>query len=254
MSLTYEQWLVYPDGRKACFEIRKVPFYDRVGKRHGLVGFGRDITERKHYQEALENASRDKTTFISTISHELRTPLNGIVGLSRILLDTELTNEQTNYLKTIHVSAITLGNIFNDIIEMDKIERRKVSLDSQQIDFNEFISDIENLSRLLVQPKDLKFILEVKENLPSKIITDATRLRQILWNLIGNAVRFTQQGEIKVRIWYEGHEQLFIQVIDSGIGIPKKSKKIFAMYYQVKGSAGGRPETGIGLVLLFLSD
>lgn len=221
VSLTYEQWLVYPDGRKACFEIRKVPFYDRVGKRHGLVGFGRDITERKHYQEALENASRDKTTFISTISHELRTPLNGIVGLSRILLDTELTDEQTNYLKTIHVSAITLGNIFNDIIEMDKIERRKVSLDSQQIDFNEFISDLENLSGLLVQPKDLKFILEVKENLPSKIITDATRLRQILWNLIGNAVRFTQQGEIKVRIWYEGHEQLFIQVIDSGIGIPK---------------------------------
>ena len=250
VSLTYEQWLVYPDGRKACFEIRKVPFYDRVGKRHGLVGFGRDITERKHYQEALENASRDKTTFISTISHELRTPLNGIVGLSRILLDTELTNEQTNYLKTIHVSAITLGNIFNDIIEMDKIERRKVSLDSQQIDFNEFISDIENLSRLLVQPKDLKFILEVKENLPSKIITDATRLRQILWNLIGNAVRFTQQGEIKVRIWYEGHEQLFIQVIDSGIGIPKEEqKKIFAMYYQVKGSAGGRPETGTGIGL-----
>lgn len=226
MSLTYEQWLVYPDGRKACFEIRKVPFYDRVGKRHGLVGFGRDITERKHYQEALENASRDKTTFISTISHELRTPLNGIVGLSRILLDTELTNEQTNYLKTIHVSAITLGNIFNDIIEMDKIERRKVSLDSQQIDFNEFISDIENLSRLLVQPKDLKFILEVKENLPSKIITDATRLRQILWNLIGNAVRFTQQGEIKVRIWYEGHEQLLFRLLIVVLGSQRRAKKI----------------------------
>ncbi|HGJ5876854.1 MAG TPA: aerobic respiration two-component sensor histidine kinase ArcB [Arsenophonus sp.] len=250
VSLTYEQWLVYPDGRKACFEIRKVPFYDRVGKRHGLVGFGRDITERKHYQEALENASRDKTTFISTISHELRTPLNGIVGLSRILLDTELTNEQTNYLKTIHVSAITLGNIFNDIIEMDKIERRKVSLDSQLIDFNEFISDLENLSGLLVQPKDLKFTLEVKKNIPSKIIIDATRLRQILWNLIGNAVRFTQKGEIKVRIWYEGHEQLFIQVIDSGIGIPKEEQeKIFAMYYQVEGSAGGRPETGTGIGL-----
>ncbi|WP_148872748.1 histidine kinase dimerization/phospho-acceptor domain-containing protein, partial [Serratia marcescens] len=116
VSLTYEQWLDYPDGRKACFEIRKVPYYDRVGKRHGLMGFGRDITERKRYQDALERASRDKTTFISTISHELRTPLNGIVGLSRILLDTDLTAEQEKYLKTIHVSAVTLGNIFNDII------------------------------------------------------------------------------------------------------------------------------------------
>lgn len=154
VSLTYEQWLVYPDGRKACFELRKVPFYDRVGKRHGLMGFGRDITERKRYQDALENASRDKTTFISTISHELRTPLNGIVGLSRILLDTELNQEQLNYLKTIHVSAITLGNIFNDIIEMDKLERRKVQLDNQPIDFTGFLTDLENLSGLLVQPKN----------------------------------------------------------------------------------------------------
>ncbi|WP_241650428.1 histidine kinase dimerization/phospho-acceptor domain-containing protein, partial [Rosenbergiella collisarenosi] len=94
IALTYEQWLHYPDGKKACFEVRKVPYYDRIGKRNGLMGFGRDITERKRYQEALENASRDKTTFISTISHELRTPLNGIVGLSRILLDTQLDNEQ----------------------------------------------------------------------------------------------------------------------------------------------------------------
>lgn len=146
VSLTYEQWLVYPDGRKACFELRKVPFYDSVGKRHGLMGFGRDITERKRYQEAIENASREKTTFISTISHELRTPLNGIVGLSRILLDTDLNPEQENYLKTIHVSAVTLGNIFNDVIEMDKLERRNVRLDTQPVNFTEFISDLENLS------------------------------------------------------------------------------------------------------------
>ena len=88
--LTYEQWLEYPDGRKAYFELRKVPFFDRFGKRLGLLGFGRDITERKQYQDKLEKASRDKTTFISTISHELRTPLNGIVGLSRILQESRL--------------------------------------------------------------------------------------------------------------------------------------------------------------------
>ncbi len=203
VSLTYEQWLDYPDGRKACFEIRKVPYYDRVGKRHGLMGFGRDITERKRYQDALERASRDKTTFISTISHELRTPLNGIVGLSRILLDTDLTSEQEKYLKTIHVSAVTLGNIFNDIIDMDKMERRKVQLDNQPVDFTGFLADSENLSGLQAQQKGLSFVMEPTLPLPHKVVTDGTRLRQILWNLISNAVKFTQKGQVAVRIRYD---------------------------------------------------
>ncbi|MGC6388579.1 aerobic respiration two-component sensor histidine kinase ArcB [Ewingella sp. S1.OA.A_B6] len=250
VSLTYEQWLVYPDGRKACFELRKVPFYDRIGKRHGLMGFGRDITERKRYQDALENASREKTTFISTISHELRTPLNGIVGLSRILLDTHLNAEQHNYLKTIHVSAITLGNIFNDIIEMDKLERRKMQLDIQEVDFTGFLSDLENLSGLLVQPKGLKFVMQPDLPLPHNIMTDGTRLRQILWNLIGNAVKFTREGEIVVRVHHDGGELLRFEVQDSGMGIPQDEQdKIFAMYYQVKDQNGGKPATGTGIGL-----
>lgn len=250
VSLTYEQWLVYPDGRKACFELRKVPFYDSVGKRHGLMGFGRDITERKRYQEAIENASREKTTFISTISHELRTPLNGIVGLSRILLDTDLNPEQENYLKTIHVSAVTLGNIFNDVIEMDKLERRNVRLDTQPVNFTEFISDLENLSGLLVQPKGLQFTLDLIQPVPTVIMADGTRLRQILWNLIGNGVKFTREGGITVKVWREANDMLCFEVRDSGIGIPKDElEKIFAMYYQVTDSAGGRPATGTGIGL-----
>ncbi|WDB25066.1 aerobic respiration two-component sensor histidine kinase ArcB [Escherichia albertii] len=250
VSLTYEQWLDYPDGRKACFEIRKVPYYDRVGKRHGLMGFGRDITERKRYQDALERASRDKTTFISTISHELRTPLNGIVGLSRILLDTELTAEQEKYLKTIHVSAVTLGNIFNDIIDMDKMERRKVQLDNQPVDFTSFLADLENLSALQAQQKGLRFVLEPTLPLPHQVITDGTRLRQILWNLISNAVKFTQQGQVTVRVRYDEGEMLHFDVEDSGIGIPQDElDKIFAMYYQVKDSHGGKPATGTGIGL-----
>lgn len=250
VSLTYEQWLDYPDGRKACFEIRKVPYYDRVGKRHGLMGFGRDITERKRYQDALERASRDKTTFISTISHELRTPLNGIVGLSRILLDTELTAEQEKYLKTIHVSVVTLGNIFNDIIDMDKMERRKVQLDNQPVDFTSFLADLENLSALQAQQKGLRFNLEPTLPLPHQVITDGTRLRQILWNLISNAVKFTQQGQVTVRVRYDEGDMLHFEVEDSGIGIPQDElDKIFAMYYQVKDSHGGKPATGTGIGL-----
>ena len=214
------------------------------------MGFGRDITERKRYQDALERASRDKTTFISTISHELRTPLNGIVGLSRILLDTNLTTEQEKYLKTIHVSAVTLGNIFNDIIDMDKMERRKVQLDNQPVDFTGFLSDLENLSGLQAQQKGLRFVMEPTLPLPHKVITDGTRLRQILWNLISNAVKFTQQGSVTVRVRYDAGDMLRFEVEDSGIGIPQEEQdKIFAMYYQVKDSQGGKPATGTGIGL-----
>lgn len=250
VSLTYEQWLEYPDGRKACFEIRKVPYYDRVGKRRGLMGFGRDITERKRYQDALESASRDKTTFISTISHELRTPLNGIVGLSRILLDTDLSTEQEKYLKTIHVSAVTLGNIFNDVIDMDKTERRKVQLDIQSVDFTSFLADLENLAGLQAQQKGLNFVMEHELPLPHRVMTDGTRLRQILWNLISNAVKFTQYGEVKVRVRYGDDGMLHFDVTDSGIGIPvEEQDKIFAMYYQVKDCRCGKPATGTGIGL-----
>lgn len=251
VSITYEQWCNYPDGRKACFEIREVPYYDHQGKRHGLMGFGRDITERKRYQEAIERASREKITFISTISHELRTPLNGIVGLSRILLDSQLTAEQENYLKTIYVSAVTLGNIFSDIIDIDKFERRNVRIDNQPIDFIEFLADLENLSGLQAQQKGLRFTLEPTPPLPQKVLTDGTRLRQILWNLISNAVKFTAEGQVAVQVSYQQNTgQLCFKVKDSGIGIPaEECDKIFAMYYQVQGNQGGKPATGTGIGL-----
>lgn len=250
VSITFELWIEYPDGRKSCFEVRKVPFYDKLGRRQGLMGFGRDITEHKCYQEALEKASRDKTTFISTISHELRTPLNGIVGLSRILLDMILNPEQEKYLKTIHVSAITLGNIFNDIIELDKIERRKIQLNKQSIGFIDFLTDLENISGLLVEPKMLSFSLVKKGDLPSRIMADDTRLRQILWNLISNAVKYTDFGGVTVRVWYDTSGKVYFEVKDSGVGIPlAEQDKIFAMYYQVKQNDNAIPGTGIGLAV-----
>lgn len=133
---------------------------------------------------------------------------------------------------------------------MDKIERRKVQLDNQPVTLPEFVNDLENLSGLLVQPKGLKFVMDVAHGLPKTILTDGTRLRQILWNLIGNAVKFTQKGEVKLSIWREADDKLFFQVKDSGIGIPKDElDKIFAMYYQVRDSAGGRPATGTGIGL-----
>ncbi|MDP2573880.1 aerobic respiration two-component sensor histidine kinase ArcB [Vibrio penaeicida] len=252
-SLTYEQWLEYPDGKKAYFELRKVPFYSKEGKHLGLVGFGRDITERKKYQDALEKASQDKTTFISTISHELRTPLNGIVGLSRMLLDTKLSQEQRQYMQTINVSAVSLGNIFNDIIDMDKFDRRKLELFPKPLDFTEFVLEIESLSSLMAEQKGLRFDLERLTELPSGIDVDATRLRQVLWNLISNAMKFTKEGGVVMSVSAEiftDQAEIVIEIEDTGIGIPEAElEKIFAMYYQVKSGKDNLHAVGTGIGL-----
>lgn len=252
-AMTDEQWLDYPNGKKALFELRKVPLYDRNGKRLGLMGFGRDITERKKYEDALEKASSDKTAFISTISHELRTPLNGIVGLSRMLLETELTDEQRGYLRTVHVSAITLGNIFNDIIDLDKSDRRRLELLPQPLDFHEFIEDIGNISQLMAEQKGLRFDLEYLTALPKNIEVDSTRLRQVLWNLIGNATKFTKQGGVILSVSSEIHQhdaEIIFEVEDSGIGIPKAEiDNIFAMYYQVQQGDDNLHAVGTGIGL-----
>ncbi|MGF1699722.1 aerobic respiration two-component sensor histidine kinase ArcB [Photobacterium makurazakiensis] len=253
VSLTYEQWLDYPDGSKALFELRKVPFYNREGRRLGLMGFGRDITERKQYEEAQEKASRDKTAFISTISHELRTPLNGIVGLSRMLLETKLNTEQHGYMRTIHVSAITLGNIFNDIIDMDKSDRRRLELMPKPLDFDDFVSEMNNISSLMADQKGLRFDLERLTDLPHNINVDATRLRQVLWNLISNATKFTQDGGVVMSVSSETIDQqahITFEVEDSGIGMPEAElDKIFAMYYQVKDENDNLHAVGTGIGL-----
>ena len=252
-ALTYEQWLDYPDGRKACFELSKIPFYSKDGRHLGLVGFGRNITDRKSYEEALEKASRDKTTFISTISHELRTPLNGIVGLSRMLLDTRLDDEQHNYMRTINVSAITLGNIFNDIIDMDKFDRRRLELLPKPLDFISFVTEMENISGLMAEQKGLRFDLERLTNLPAHICVDSTRLRQVLWNLIGNATKFTKEGGVVMSVSADIHgdnADITFEVEDSGIGIPESElENVFAMYYQVKQSKDNLHAVGTGIGL-----
>ncbi|WP_017220249.1 aerobic respiration two-component sensor histidine kinase ArcB [Moritella dasanensis] len=248
---TYEQWLTYPDGHKACFELRKVPFFGRKNEYFGVLGYGRDITERKKYQDALEKASRDKTTFISTISHELRTPLNGVVGLSRILLDGSLSEEQRQHLNTIYVSAQTMGNIFNDIIDLDKFDRRKFEIVNQPIEFRSFLNDIKTLALLQAEQKGLVLAFEVFGDIPDFINADGTRLRQVLWNLVSNAVKFTDSGEVSIRIFTSEEDDnkigLTVEVEDTGIGISAEGQdKIFAMYYQEQGSKRATG-TGIGL-------
>lgn len=252
-ELAYDLWLEYPNGQKAYFEFRKLPFYNKSNQLLGLVGFGRDITERKAYQDALLKASQDKTTFISTISHELRTPLNGIVGLSRILLDSKLDQEQRQYMQTINISAITLGHIFNDVIDLDKFDRKELELLPTATDFHSFIIDIETISSLMAEQKGLTFELDRLTELPSAIMVDATRLRQVLWNLVNNAMKFTKQGGVTINVSADidgDVANIEFEIEDTGIGIPEHEvDNIFGMYYQVKSGKDNLHAVGTGIGL-----
>ncbi|KXI29251.1 aerobic respiration two-component sensor histidine kinase ArcB [Paraglaciecola hydrolytica] len=255
ISTTEELWLRFADGKRRNFEMRKVPFFGADNKRLGLLAFGRDVTERKQAENAVAKASKDKTAFIATISHELRTPLNGIVGLSRMLRDTKLTNEQFAWVSTIYASGITLGNIFNDIIDLDRLDRDKLELSLKTISLKDFTSELSSIIELLTDDKGLQFEAVLSEPLPVLIEADGTRLRQILWNLLFNAVKFTQKGKVSLHIEAEkidsNTSMVSFKVCDTGVGIPQAElSKIFAMYYQVNlpehQSATG---TGIGLAI-----
>lgn len=255
VSITEELWLRFADGKRRYFEMRKVPFFGADNKRLGLLAFGRDITERKQAENAVAKASKDKTAFIATISHELRTPLNGIVGLSRMLRDTKLTSEQFAWVSTIYASGITLGNIFNDIIDLDRLDRDRLELSLKTISLKDFTSELGSIIALLTDDKGLQFEAKLSEPLPALVEADGTRLRQILWNLLFNAVKFTQKGKVSLHIHAQNVDSntsmVTFKVCDTGVGIPQEElSKIFAMYYQVNlpehQSATG---TGIGLAI-----
>lgn len=250
--LTYEQWIRYPNDKLACFEIRKVPYYDRITDRHCIMGFGRDITERKRYQEVIEKNSRDKTRLMATISHELRTPLNGIIGLSRILLESEISDSQREYLKTINVSAVSLGHIFSDIIDLEKIDSRRIQLFNTEVEFSQLISNISHFANLMAEQKKLKFHICYADDLPEFISVDNARLSQILWNLVSNAVKFTPAGgEIFLNVVRDSAERFSFILRDTGIGIAKhEQRKIFAMFYQAESAQQSKAQgSGIGLAI-----
>ncbi|HBN88721.1 MAG TPA: aerobic respiration two-component sensor histidine kinase ArcB, partial [Rheinheimera sp.] len=175
---------------------------------------------------------------------------NGIVGLSRRLLETKLSKQQHGWANTIFSSAETLGNIFNDIIDLDKIDRQDLDIVYQSVSLKQFINDIANFAELLCQQKGLQFTLQCDGPLDINLKLDPTRLRQVLWNLINNAVKFTASGEISLHCQLDTEAgRLHFSVQDTGIGIAgEELERIFDMYY--KSNDGRRLSimgSGIGL-------
>lgn len=201
----------------------------------------------------LEKNSQDKTQLMATISHELRTPLNGIIGLSRILLDGGLNAEQQReYLKTINMSAMSLSNIFSDIIDLEKIDSKRIELFNKPVEMMQIIHDINHFAQLMAGKKAIQFELNYAKNLPEFIFTDNARLSQILWNLLSNAVKFTPEGG-SIRLNIESHSPEYLQfsVQDTGFGIAtSEQEKIFQMFYQSENSHGHKAQgSGIGLAV-----
>ncbi|CAI85638.1 aerobic respiration two-component sensor histidine kinase ArcB [Pseudoalteromonas translucida] len=241
-------------GETRWFELRKLPFINDKGKYIGLLAFGRDITSRKEAAEALETAYKDKGKFIATLSHELRTPLNGIVGLTRMLLDTELNKQQRSWCNTVFSSAETLGNIFNDIIDLDKIDREQLDIATNAINVSDFINDVVNFAGLIAEQKDLSFDIKRLGMLDIYAQLDPTRLRQVVWNLINNAVKFTHKGSVTLTCIRENRDDgpwLTMKISDTGEGIPAEQlSRIFDMYYKAPDLKGTNAiGSGIGLAV-----
>jgi len=255
-----EEMINLSNGEKHWYGITKVPLKDNNDKIIGIVGINRDITKLKIFEEnlqkskeAAESANQAKTIFLSNMSHEIRTPMNVILGFSQLMLrDESITPLQKERLNNITRSGEHLLALINDILEISKIEAGHLTINYTKINLHEFFDNLESMFKVRTDAKRLVFNINSIEKLPKFIICDESKLRQIFINLIGNAVKFTDKGEISVNVGIKKIDNDIIleaDVSDSGYGIAEEDmKRIFNLFEQTTAGikAGG---TGLGLAL-----
>lgn len=253
-----------PNGNVIYFESIKSPFKNQEGEVIGLVGISRDVTKQVNNERELiiaqqeaEAANKAKSAFLAMMSHEIRTPMNGVIGASSLLLGTDLSEQQEEFVHTIQVSGENLMTIINDILDYSKIEAGKIDLEAVPFTLRDCIENAFDLFVQTAAKKNLELLYYVEPDVPEALLGDPTRLRQIIVNLLGNAIKFTEEGEVNVQVHpltineSTNHCQLQFSVRDTGIGISDEAqKKLFSSFTQADVSStrkyGG---TGLGLAI-----